>query len=102
MPRVRGANEMIVADVQPVPRGFEALRILVAMRLRGYAALFSGLLDLLPMLVRAGQEERLVAQKLVVARQHVGQYGGVGVPDMRRVVDVVDGGGDVECFIGHR
>ena len=59
-----------------------------------------GALDLLPVLVRAGQEADVVAHAPAVARDHVGDDVLVHVPDVRVVVDVVDGGGDVE--LGHR
>ncbi len=68
------------------------------------------LLHLQAMLDRAGEEVHLVAQGAVVARQHVRQDGRVGVPsgrslalrarpDVRQVVHMVDGCGDVE--LGH-
>jgi hypothetical protein len=37
-----------------------------------------------------------IARQPVVARQHIGQHGGVGMADVGLVVDVVDRGGDVE------
>ena len=54
------------------------------------------LLHLGAVLVGAGEEEDVVAQLPVEARRHVGGRRRVGVPDVRHVVDVVDGSGDVE------
>ena len=58
------------------------------------------LLDLLAVLVGAGQEENLVAVQPLEARHDVGRDRGVGVADMRRAVHVVDRRGDVEA-LGH-
>ena len=54
------------------------------------------LLDLLAVLVGAGQEEHVVAVQPLEPRHHVGRDRGVGVADMRRAVHVIDRGGDVE------
>ena len=56
------------------------------------------LLDFLPVLVGAGQEEHLVAVQPLEARHHVGRDRGVGVADMRGAVHVVDRRGDVEAL----
>ena len=50
-----------------------------------------------PVLVGPGQEEDVVADQAVPAGQGVGVDRGVGVAHVRRVVDVVDGRGDVEA-----
>ena len=52
--------------------------------------------DRLAVLVGARQEEHLLAALAVVARHHVGGDRRVGVPQVRRRVDVVDRGGHVE------
>ena len=54
------------------------------------------LLDLLAVLVGAGQEEHVEAVQPLEARHHVGRDRGVGVADMRRAVHVIDRRGDVE------
>ena len=58
-----------------------------------------GLLDFLPVLIDAGEEENFLAFQPVVAREHVGEHLFVGVPDVRRAVGVVDGGGDEKCSV---
>ncbi len=55
-------------------------------------------LDLLAVLVGAGEEVGVVAQQAVAAGEDVGDDGGVGVADVGARVDVVDGGGEVELF----
>jgi len=101
MRRIGGADKVIVPDVQLVPRLPEALGIEIAVRLRRQAAFLRGLLHFLAVLVGSGEKENLVAQKLVVARQDVRQYRGIGVADVRNVVDVIDGRGDVKGA-GHK
>ncbi len=58
------------------------------------ALLLGGPGDLLSVLVGAGQEEDVVAHQPVPPGQGVGVDRRVGVPDMGRVLDVVDRGGD--------
>ena len=55
-----------------------------------------GALDLLPVLVGAGEEAHVVAAQALVAREDVGHDRRVDVPDVRQVVDVVDRRRDVE------
>ena len=59
-----------------------------------------GLFDFLAVLVRAGQEEDVVAVQPLEARHHVGGDRGVGVADMGRTVHVIDRGRDIDGF-GH-
>ena len=59
-------------------------------------AVTRGLLDLLAVLVGAGEEEDLAAVQAHEAGQRVAGERGVGVADMRGVVDVVDRRRDVE------
>ena len=64
-----------------------------------HALRLGGALHLQAVLVGAGQIEDLVAPEPAPAREDVTGDGRVGVTDVRDVVDVVDGGGDVEA--GH-
>jgi hypothetical protein len=93
MSRLRGADEVVVADVQLLPeivvRPDDAVRQLD----RGDAFLGGGSLDLLPMLVRAGEKAHVVAHPPPMAGDHVRNDVLVHVPDVRIVVDVVNGGG---------
>ncbi|MBA7694300.1 hypothetical protein ES703_102907 [subsurface metagenome] len=99
MPLLGGANEVVVGDVQPPPQLLEAYHILVAVGLGIGAPGLGRLLHLQAVLVRAGQEVHLVAQRAVIAGQHVRQDGRVGVTDVRQVVHVVDWRSNVE--LGH-
>jgi hypothetical protein len=61
-----------------------------------HALALGGQGDGLAVLVRAREEEDVVAALAVVAGEHVGRDRRVRVPQVRRGVDVVDRGGDVE------
>ena len=96
MARLGGPDEVVVRDPQRRPQVAEVRLHLVAVLLRRQAPLLRGLLDLLAVFVDARQEEDVLPEPLVEARQHVRQDGAVRVPDVRLVVDVVDGRRDVE------
>ena len=100
VPGLGGADEVIVADVQLVPHCREPGRELIGPLLGGDAMLLGGPGDLLTVLVRARQEEDVITGQPVPAGQRIGIDRGVGVADVRGVVDVVDRGRDVEA--GHR
>ena len=66
------------------------------------ALLGRGLLDLLAVLVGAGEEEHVIAVEPHEAGDGVGRDHLVGVPDMRGAVRIGDRGGDVIAgLIGH-
>jgi hypothetical protein len=99
VPGLRGADEVVVGDVQQLPGVTEALGRAVRHLLGADAVGLGRPLDLEPMLVGAGQEEGVVAQQAVPAGEGIGDDGGVGVSDVRCVVDVVDRGRHV--IAGH-
>ena len=98
--RVGGGRPAVVAHVELLPERGEFRGDAVDEFLRRDALLLGGLLDLLPVLIDAGEEEDLVAFQPVIARDHVGEDLLVRVADVRRAVGVVDGGGDEER-VGH-
>ena len=93
---VGGADEAVVGDAEPFPQLLEAHDGFIRLLLRGNSPFGRCLFDLLPMFVGAGQEEGIHIQRTVVARQNVGQDRGVGMTDVRLVVDVVNRGGYIE------
>src|SRR5207302_1060901 len=91
-----GADEIVVADVELAPHlvmlGHDAVG-----QLDGQDSfLRRGALDLLPMLVGAGQEPDVVAHPPAMPRDDVRDDVLVHVSDVRIVIDVMDGGSDVE------
>ena len=90
------ANEAVVGDVELFPEMLELRRQPVAVTHGVRAGLFRGLLHLLPMLVQAREKKHVVAREAPVPRRHIGGDGRIGMSDVRDVVDVVNGGGDVK------
>ena len=100
MPLLGRADEIVVADVELLPQLVMLGHDAVGQLDREDPFLRRGALDLLAVLVRAGEEPDVVAHPPPVAGDDVGDDVLVHVPDVRVVVDVVDGGGDVE--LAHR
>src|SRR5262245_29510430 len=96
MPRLRGADEVVVRDeeagveLEVVPDDLVGELDLADAPLRGAA------LHLLPVLVRPRQEPDVFAEKAVVPRDRVRDDGRIHVADVRAVVHVVDRRRDVE------
>mmetsp|Transcript_40291 Transcript_40291/g.95469 ORF Transcript_40291/g.95469 Transcript_40291/m.95469 type:complete len:798 (+) Transcript_40291:82-2475(+) len=95
-----GADVEVVSDINPLVQLLEGQRVLVADVDRAEAHALGGLRDLLPVLVRAGQEEHLAAVDAVVARDDVCGDRLVRVPHVRDAVGVVDRRRDVELLAG--
>ena len=100
MERVGGGGPRVVFHVELFPKRREFFRDAVHKFLRLHARLLRALLDLLPVLIHAGEEKDFLAFQPVIPREHVGEHLFVGVADVRGAVGVVDGGGDEEGF-GH-
>ncbi len=98
--QVGGADEAVVADVVALPQLAEGRRDPVAVLLLGDALLARDTLDVLAVLVGAGQEEDVVAGEPARARERVGRDRGVRVADVRHVVHVVDRRRQVERALG--
>ena len=94
------ADEVVVGDVEPSPGFDEPGRCPVGPLLRLHTVLGRGPRDLVPVLVCPGQEEDVVADLPVPAREGVRIHGRVCVTDVWCVVHVVDRGRYVEA--GHR
>ena len=93
-----GADEVVVGDVEQLPRVPEALDGLVGPLPRRDAVGLGRPLDLQAVLVGAGEEEDVVAEEPVPAGHRVGRHRRVGVPDVGRVVHVVDRRRQVEAL----
>jgi hypothetical protein len=91
------ADEEVVGDVDPLGHLEELGRVAVDELLRLQAGLLRHARDVRPVLVRAGQEERLLSALAVVAREDVRGDRRVGMAHVRRRVDVVNRCRDVEA-----
>ena len=100
VPGLGRADVVVVGDVEAVPRLAEERAVAVRPLERGDVVRLGGALDLEPVLVGAGEEHDVVAPQPSPAGEHVGRDRRVRVPDVGRVVHVVDRRGDVER-LGH-
>ncbi len=91
-----GADEVVIRDAELGPQFLEADHRGVGLLLGGHAGLHGGLLNLLAVLVGAGQEPGRHPEQAVIPGQHIAQDGRVGMPDVRLVVDVIDRRGDIK------
>ncbi len=91
-----GADEVVVGEPVAPPQLAEVGRQAVAVLLLADAPLARDALDVLAVLVGAGQPEDVVPHELARARQGVGRHRGVGVAHVRDVVQVVDRRGVVQ------
>ncbi len=98
------ADEAVVGDVHQLPQVLDApgsLHNAVHEHLGGDAGLFRLVLDLLAVLVGAGEEQHVLPLQAVVPGQGVGGHGAVGVADVELVRGVVNGRGDVKLLLFH-
>ena len=101
---VGGADEAVIGDVHQLPQVTDAARAVHDAVHEGLGSHtgFLGLgLDLLAMLVGAGQEHNVVALQTLIAGDGVGGHGAVAVADVQLVRGVVNGCGDIELFLFH-
>ena len=99
---VGGADEPVVGDVHQLPQILDALGPLhdaVHKLLGGDAGLLGLVLDLLAVLVGAGEEHDVIALEALVAGHGVGGHGAVGVADVELVAGVIDGGGNIKFLV---
>ena len=94
--RFGGADELVVGDVHQLGHGAEILRYAVAEFLRRHARVARRFRHLLTMLVGAGEKQDPAPIEPHEPRQRVARHRGIGMAQMRRIIDVVDRRGDVE------
>ena len=90
VPRLGGADEIVVPDLELLPELVVAPHDAVGQRDRRRSLGRGRFLDVLAVLVGAGQVARVLPSQAVEARGDVADDGRVDVPDVRQVVDVVD------------
>ena len=101
---VGGTDEAVIADVHQLPQILDALGALddvVDELLRRNAGLLGLQLDLLAVLVGAGQELDVVALQPLVAGHSVGSDGAVGMADVQLIAGIIDRRCNVEFFLIH-
>ncbi|MPM97713.1 hypothetical protein SDC9_144890 [bioreactor metagenome] len=101
---VRGADEPVVGNIHQLPQVLDALGPLhnpVHELLGGDAGLLGLCLDLLTVLVGAGQEHDVIAVEPLIAGNRIGGNGAVGVADVQLVRRVIDGRGDIKSLFFH-
>ena len=96
---VGGADEAVVADVHQLPQVLDGGDDLIDVLLRSHAGVGGLVLNLLAVLVGAGQEHDVAALHPLEACQRVAGHGGVAVADVQLVAGVIDRCGDVECLV---
>ena len=87
---IRRTDELIVLDAELGPQGLELAADAVHEFLRGLPGRFGGLDDLVAVLVRAGQEPRILAEQRMETAQAVRNDGRIGVPKVRAGVHVIN------------
>ena len=95
VPRLGRADEVVVRDPELFPEVPERRRVAVGDDDRRDAFLLRDLLDVLAVLVGAGQEAHVLAREAEIAGERVRDDRRVEVPDVGPVVDVVDRGREV-------
>src|SRR6266498_2000289 len=93
-----GADVVVVGDAHPVPQAAEFCGNFVGELLRGFTRGFGGALDLLSVLVGAGEEPSVKSHGALATCNRVARDSRVRVPDVRTGVDVVNRGRDVKLF----
>ena len=96
---VSGADKAVVADIQQLPQILDGGHDLVHILFGGDAGIGSLILDLLAVLIGAGQEHDVVALHPLEAGQRIAGHGGVAVADVQLIAGVIDGGGDIKCLV---
>ena len=100
MALLRGADEVVVGDLEPLPDLLPAGHDPVGPRLRIEPGCGGRQGHLLAVLVGSGEKVDPLAAQAVVARQEICGNRGVSVPDMGNIVHVIDRSCQVERVFG--
>ena len=95
----RGADKIVIGDVQHFPQVLKACHDRIYIFNWRNPLFLCLLLDFLPMLVAAGQEEYIIPCQAVEACHRVGNSGAVSVTDVQLGTWIVDWRSDIETFV---
>ena len=98
---IGGADKAVVGNIHELPELMETADDIIDVFLRRYALFRSFALDLLTVLVRAGEEIGIITGQALVSCHCIGIDGAVGVPDMQVCARVIDGGRYIKGFLFH-
>ena len=99
---IRRADEVAIVDIHQLPELFDAIYDVIHVFLRGHASLARLALDLLAMLIRAGQEEHIVARHLLESSHRVRRSRTIAMADMQIIARIINRRCDVERrFFAH-
>ncbi len=93
------ANEVGMGDIQLFPERLKTFHHPVCQFQRGFAIGLGGGFNLLPMLIGPGQKSNFIASRTLIAGHDIASKGGIGVADMRDVIDVIDRRRDIKSII---
>ena len=96
MARLGGANEVVIGDAEQPPEFLKARDNAVDVLKGRHALLLRRLLNLLPVLIRAGQKEHIAAREPLEPRNRVRNRRAVRVPDVQLRAWVVNWCGNVK------
>ncbi len=91
-----GADEVVVGAVHPLDHRLEARHVALDQFACRQTFTRGGLLDLLPVLVGAGQKKDVIPVEPLEARDRVGRDRLIGVADMRHAIRIGNRGGDIK------
>ncbi len=99
MALIRGADEIIIADVHQLPQILNAGHDVVHISLGSHALILRLALNLLAVLIRTRQEIRIIAGHPLEASHGVSCRGTVCMADVQVITGVIDGRGDVKGLL---
>ena len=101
---VRGADEAVIGNVHQLPQITDATGTVhnaVHKLLRRHTGLIGLLLDLLAVLIRAGEKHNVLALQAVIAGNRIRGHRAVGVADVQLIGGVIDRCCDIERIFSH-
>ena len=84
-------KEVIVRDLQTLPRLSERCRDAIHVSLGFHTRVLGGLVDLLPVFVGAGQKKCVIPREAVKTNEEVRHHRRVGMTHMGLAIDIVQG-----------